>query len=409
MSSGILNTAALNAALVAPSVEGTLTRLMPGGNASMFALTSALSKETALGTEHAFATVTMIFPQLTLSVAALSTDNLLTVTSSVNIIPGQVFLVDTTNERVILDSVVSPTQVRVTRGVGSTAAAIASGVSLWNIGNAYEEGSLRPQALAINPVRISNLTQIFRNTWAITESARATALLAGDNSYARSKQDCMKMHGIAMEQDMIFGAKSNSFRNGQPLRTMDGFISIVSNLAYYPSYMAAANVFTAGATTNWTQLETMLDMVFTQAADPGSTNERLLYVGSNAHKTINNIGRINSQYFMENGQTEYGLQFSTFKTTRGKFTVMEHPLLNTNPTFAKMALAVDLRTMGVAYPQGRETKHKDFNSTTGEGATEAVDNGIDSTGGTLTTEFTLMVRNPPANAVIYNLTAAAVG
>ena len=409
MSSGILNTAALNAALVKPSIEAVMTQLMPSGNASMFALTSAIASETAIGTEHAFSTTTMIFPQMVLSAAAASTDNLLSVTASVNIIPGQAFLVDSTNERVIIDSVVSPTQVRVTRGVGSTAAAISSGVSLWNIGNAYEEGSLRPQALAINPVRISNLTQIFRNTWAITESARATAMLAGDTNVARSKQDCVKMHGIAIEQQLIFGAKSNSFRNGQPLRTMDGFINIVSNLTYYPSYFAAANVYTAGATTNWTQLEAMLDPVFSQAADPGSTYERLLYVGAAARKVINNIGRLNSTYYMETGQTTYGLQYSTFKTTRGQFTVMEHPLLNTNPTFSKMALAVDLKTLGIAYPTGRTTTHKDFNPTNGEGATEAVDNGIDSTGGTLTTECTLIVRNPPANAVIYNLTAAAVG
>jgi hypothetical protein len=409
MSSGILNSAGLVAALTKPSIEQVMTSLMPSGNASMFALTSAMSSETAIGTEHAFSTTTMIFPQMVLSAAAAATDTILSVTASLNIIPGQAFLVDTTQERVIIDSVISPTQVRVTRGVGSTPTVIALGVSLWNVGNAYEEGSLRPQALAINPVRISNLTQIFRNTWAITESARATAMLAGDTNVVRSKQDCIKMHGVSIEQQLLFGAKSNSFRNGQPMRTLDGLISIVSNLAYYPSYFSAANVYTAGATTNWTQLEGMLDPCFSQSSDPGSSYERILYVGAQARKVINNIGRLNSTYYMENGETSYGLQFSTFKTTRGQFTVMEHPLLAVNPSFSKMAIAVDLKTLGIAYLAGRTTTNKDFNPTNGEGATEAVDNGIDSTGGTLTTECTLIVRNPPANAVMYNLTSAAVG
>jgi hypothetical protein len=40
---------------------------------------------------------------------------------------------------------------------------------------------------------------------------------------------------------------------------------------------------------------------------------------------------------------------------------------------------------------------------------DPVDNGIDAVGGTLTTEVTTVVKNPPANAVITNLTAAAVG
>jgi hypothetical protein len=40
---------------------------------------------------------------------------------------------------------------------------------------------------------------------------------------------------------------------------------------------------------------------------------------------------------------------------------------------------------------------------------EANDNGIDAVGGTLTTELTAVVRNPPANAVIFGLTAGAAG
>jgi hypothetical protein len=38
-----------------------------------------------------------------------------------------------------------------------------------------------------------------------------------------------------------------------------------------------------------------------------------------------------------------------------------------------------------------------------------VDNGIDAVGGTLTTEVTCLVKNPPANAQLTNFTAAAAG
>jgi hypothetical protein len=40
---------------------------------------------------------------------------------------------------------------------------------------------------------------------------------------------------------------------------------------------------------------------------------------------------------------------------------------------------------------------------------EANDNGIDAVGGTLTTELTTVIKNPPANAVITNLTSGAAG
>ena len=70
-----------------------------------------------------------------------------------------------------------------------------------------------------------------------------------------------------------------------------------------------------------------------------------------------------------------------------------------------MAVAVDLSTFRTAYLGDRKTQNKEFNSEPGDGD----DNGIDAVGGTLTTEMTCVVKNPPANAVIYNLTAAAQG
>jgi hypothetical protein len=69
-----------------------------------------------------------------------------------------------------------------------------------------------------------------------------------------------------------------------------------------------------------------------------------------------------------------------------------------------MALAVDLSTFRVAYLGGRKTQKAEFNV-----GGDTVDNGIDAVGGTLTSELTCIIKNPPANAQIKNLTAAAAG
>jgi len=84
--------------------------------------------------------------------------------------------------------------------------------------------------------------------------------------------------------------------------------------------------------------------------------------------------------------------------------MIEHPLFNTNSDWGAMAVAVDLSTFNLAYLGNRKTMNREFNM---DG--EAVDNGIDAVGGTLTTEVTCEVKNPPANAVIYGLTAGATG
>ncbi len=406
MSTGMFNTSNFTTDLAKPSFAQMITRLMPNGSAPLFGLTSMLQAETAVAVEHGFFTKTMLFPEMTMSAIALAASGQMFVVSTANILPNMIMQVVSTGENVIVNAVISATEIQVTRGVGTVSAAdTLAADALYQVGNAYEESSVRPNAQNVIPVRITNLTQIFRNTWAISESARATQVIAGDTNVAESKQDCAAFHAADIEKALFFGQKSQGTRNGQPFRTMDGLISIVSNASYYPpSYGGVVNVTTAGATTTWTQLETALDPVFDQATDPKGANERVMFVGGAAKRVLNNIGRLNGTYQLVDGQTNWGLQFSTLTTARGKFRLIEHPLLNTNGSWAKMAIPVDLNTFRLAYLGDRKTQNKEFNM-----SGEPSDNGIDAVGGTLTTECTSVIKNPPANAVVYNLTAAAVG
>lgn len=410
MSTGIFTTGQLTQDLAKKSFAAMITRLMPNGTAPLFGLTSMLASDVALQVEHGFFTKTMLFPQLTATAAGqLSTDTTFTVVSTVNVLPGMIMRVNSTGENVIVNSIISGTQVTVQRAVGSVAAAaVPANAVIYQVGNAFEEASIRPQSLIINPVRITNLTQIFRNTWAISDTVRATQMIAGDTNIAESRQDCAAFHAADIEKALFFGQKSQGTRNSQPFRTMDGLISIVGNLSYYPSYYSAVNVNTALATTNYTQLEGFLDPVFNQATDPKVANERVLFVGGAAKRVINNIGRLNGTYMIVDGQTSYGLQFSTFKTARGTFRMIEHPLFNSNADWAKMAVAVDLSTFRLAYLGDRKTQNKEFNMPD-KSDMDVADNGIDAVGGTLTTEVTCVVKNPPANSIVYNLTAAAAG
>lgn len=407
MSTGIFNSAQITQDLAAKSFAGFITRLMPNGNAPLFGLTAMLSAETALQTEHGFFTKTMLFPQLTLGTGGqTATDTTFTVTSTNNVVPGMLMQVATTGENVLINSILSATQVSVQRAIGNTAAqAIAASINLYQVGTAFEESSLRPNAVSINPVRITNLTQIFRNTWAISDTVRATQVIAGETNIAENRQDCAAFHAADMEKGIFFGQKYSGNKNGQPFRTMDGIISIVSNLAYYPSSYTSANLTVAGGATNYTQFENAFDPCFNQATDPKVANERLMFVGGVAKKVLNNIGRLNGTYYMVDGQTDWGLQFSTLKIARGTFRLMEHPLFNSNVTWGKYAIAIDLSTFNLAYLGDRKTQSKEFNLN----GTDAADNGVDAVGGTLTTEMTTEIRNPPANGLMTGLTAAAVG
>ena len=407
MTVGVFSTAQFTTDLPRKSFAAAFTRLYPNGTSPLFGLTSMLDSETALQIEHGFFTKTMVFPQLTLSAAGqLAGDTIFTVTSTVNVLPNMVLRVDSTGENVLINAVLSPTQVSVQRGLGGVAAqAIAAAINLYQVGSAFEEGSMRPNSLAINPVRVTNLTQIFRNTWAITDSARATLTIAGDTNIAENRQDCAAFHAADIEKALFFGQKYQGVRNGQPFHMMDGIYSIVSNLGNYPTSYSDANVTQAGGTTNYTQFEAAFDPCFNQATDPKYANERVLFVGGTAKKVINNIGRLNGTYMMVDGATSWGLQFSTIKIARGTFRIIEHPLFNTNASWSKLAVAVDLNTFRLAYLGDRKTQNKEFGLNGGDIA----DNGLDAVGGTLTTEVTAVIRNPPAFGIMTNLTAAAAG
>ncbi len=406
MTIGILNTSQFARNQAKPSFGSMILRMFPNGQSPLFGLTSMLTDETATAVEHGYWTKTMIFPQVTIGSGGQSaSDNIFTATSTNNIIPGMVLRVEATGENVLVNAIISTTQLSVQRGIGTTTpAAISAAANLYQIGSAHEESSLRPQAMSLQSAYISNYTQIFRNTWAVSGSAAATQMAVGDSNPAENRQDCAAFHAADIEKALFFSQKYQGVRNGQPFHTMDGVYSVVSNIRYYPASYSSPNVTAAGATTNYTQLEAALDPCFNQCTDPKVANERVLFVGGTAKKVLNSIGRLNGTYQLVDGQTSFGLQFSTLKIARGTFQIIEHPLFNTNTHWSKMAVALDLSTFRLAYLNGRKTLPSDFNNTT-----NAAENGVDAIGGSLLTELTCLLKNPPANAIITNLTAAAAG
>jgi hypothetical protein len=400
MAVGLLTSASAPTNLNALSFAQAITRLMPNGTAPLFGLTSLLKDETAANIEHGYFSKTMIFPSATLSAAvADGAATTFTVASNTDIVPGDLLMAESTQEIVLVTAVPTSTTLTVTRGVGTVAAAaIGNTVALRTVGNAFEEGSVRPSAVAIIAQRYVNNTQIFRNSWAVTKTAAAIPQIAGTGYVSESKQDCAALHAMAIEKALFWGQKFMGTRNGQPFHTMEGII---------PRIVAAApgNITTLGSTTNWTQLEAALDPMLQTVTDPKGGNIRTMFVGGVARRVIHNIARLNATYQITTAETAWGLQIDTIRTPRGVFEMIEHPLFNAYgnaSAWAKMAVVADLNAFSMAYL--RKTSDAAYNAS---GA--LVDNGVDAEGGTLTTELTCTIKNPSAFGVLYNFTAAAAG
>lgn len=166
MSTGLLTSASAPADLNNLSFSQMITRLMPNGTAPLFGLTSLLKDESASDIEHGYFSKTMTFPSLQLNGAIANGVNAAFVVDTVgDTVVGDMFLVASTQEVLLVDAVISGTNITVRRGVGTVAAAaIADDVILYHIGNAFEEGSVESTAVSIQAVRHSNNTQIFRNS-----------------------------------------------------------------------------------------------------------------------------------------------------------------------------------------------------------------------------------------------------
>lgn len=399
MAIGLLSSAYAPQNLNALSFAQAITRLMPNGTAPLFGLTSLLKDETASNIEHGYFSKTMIFPFVTSSATALAGDTSITVAAYDNIVPGDLLMNERTSEIVLVTALTSGTVLAITRAVGTVAAAAVNSGDVWRtVGNAFEEGSVRPSAVAIIAERYVNNTQIFRNSWAVTKTAAAIPQIAGAGYVSESKQDCAALHAMAIEKALFFGQKFMGTKNGQPFHTMEGIIPRVNAAA-------AGNVTTLGATTNWTQFEAALDKTLATVTDPKGGNIRTMFVGGTARRVIHNIARLNSTYQITTNETAWGLQIDTIRTPRGTFEMIEHPLFNAYgaaSTWAKMAVICDLNAFSLAYL--RKTSDAGYNA-----AGALVDNGVDAEGGTLTTELTCTIKNPAAFGVLYNFNAAAAG
>ena len=398
--SGMVMTTSTNAAQKKPSFAPQLTRKQPHGVAPIFLLLSKLGTGTAAQVKHGYWSETVPFISLSVTTAADAGDTTLVVADSSQCAVGQVFQNPATLENVLVTGITDATHVAVTRGFGVTAAAaIALNQSLYMIGTAFEEASTLPTSQRMQQDYIDNYTQIFRSAWSISGTAMSEQFWeeAGGNPISKDKTDAAMFHLMDIERAILFGQKYMGTRNGKPIHTMDGIVSMLKQ-------QAPANVTAAGGTTNYTQLEAALDPCFNTVV-AGTPNERIVCTGAKGLKVVNSIGRLSGQYQLLQDQSMFGLRFQSFQTTRGTFHLLEHPMFNSNPDWSAYLLALDLTQLRVMYLANRKSLHKYWGAQ-GELHT---DNGIDAQGGVFTSELTLESRNPSSCALITGLTAGAAG
>lgn len=190
------------------------------------------------------------------------------------------------------------------------------------IGSAHAEGAIIGQAIAYDPYRQKNFTQIFRNALEITRTAEKTHLRTGE-AYKEAKREALELHSIEMEKAFLFGVPSeNKGANGKPLRTTGGIIwSIKQNNGLVENFVG-----------DWEKdgLD-WLDEILMRLFRWGET-DKLAFVGDAALLGINRLARKYGTWNYTPQTRAFGINIVELITPFGQITMKTHPLFSHEPT-----------------------------------------------------------------------------
>lgn len=393
---GVFNTTMNPAELNARSFSDTILRLFPNGSAPLFALASKAGKKTAKSTTHGYFSKTMTFVTTTSTSGDTDSATTLTVGTTVGMTANMVLHNVRTRENVRVVSVTNSTQIVVTRAFGRVvAAAMLTADKILQVGTAFEEGSLRPASRQLATTYIANYTQIFRNAWGLTDTARASLAEIGYSNVAESRKDCALFHSVDMESAILFGQPKMDTTTTQPTHSTQGIIDAIYQYA-------PGNVNAAGSTTKYSQLVALVEEFFNYSTDIGNNGERIGFCDRLALKVLTDVGRLSGQIQIMQSETGFGMKYTSFKFYQGTINLLQHPLMNgLDPTGGNM-LVVDLAAVKLAYMAGRDAVPEEY----GVGG-KAVELGTDGVGGSLTSEFAVELINPYACGYVTGLTAGS--
>ena len=231
------------------------------------------------------------------------------------------------------------------------------------IGNINAEGAAMPDAIAHDPTKWYNYTQIFRTTLEMTRTAMQTRLRTGEQ-YKEAKRECLELHSIEMEKAFLFSVPSERFgENGKKERTTLGIIPAIRG-----GYTGEGG--TAGTVSNyvtdtsfsgqtWLQggeewLDTELEIIFRY----GST-EKLAFAGSGTVLSINKLVK-NSGNFDFTATTEsYGIKVLKWVTAFGTINIMTHPLFSYETTTRYSMVVFEPKDIKFRYIQDTMYKSDD--------------------------------------------------
>ena len=215
------------------------------------------------------------------------------------------------------------------------------------VGNINAEGAEMPDAIALNPTKVYNLTQIFRTPLSMTRTALETSLRTPEQRMT-AKAEALEMHSIEMELAYWWGIMTEGIgSNGKPKRTTRGIINFIRTYAAANCNDYTLNTDYSGQTwaaggENW--FKEMLEQIFRY----GST-EKMAFVGSGVLLAIDALAMAGSQLSIVPGAKTYGMEIREWRTPFGTIFMKTHPLFSHDATTRYMMVLLEPKELSTKY------------------------------------------------------------
>jgi hypothetical protein len=352
--------------------SSAILQIDPTGTALVLAMTSGMPKEGAQDTIfHWFEDSHQAGRSTTASGGTTTT---VVVGDGSQYVPNQILLVEETGE-LIMPTAIAGNSLTVIRGLGgTTVTSIDNTMHVQSVGNAHEEGSAMPTAITQQGAPRFNFTQIFRNSWAITGTAKAVKFNTGSR-VAKNKKDCALYHAEDIERAIIFGRKHVTTINGKPFRMTDG---IQAQIRQYGGLVEAVTDGTTAGNYSWLLFDDYLRRLFSKNIK-GQPNERLAIGGNLWLAALTQMARLDGNYQVFQGESVLGMKVTSITNAFGTLKLLSHPLFNENPTWNKDLMLI--HPGGMKKRVLRDTFEDNFDANGNHIA------GIDADEGVMTTEM----------------------
>lgn len=306
--------------------------------------------------------------------------------------PNSILLVEETGEHIFVVSVASNTMTVVRGLAGTSIVSIDNTMHVQKIGNAFEESSSMPTAVTQQGTQRFNFTQIYRNGWAISGTAKAVKFLTG-SKLAYNKSMCATYHAEDVERSFIWGKKALTTLNSKQFRLTDG---ILTQIETYGGDVRTANT---GGTGNISRgaLEDWMQSIFSYNVKD-SPNERVAFCGNKALAVVNRMAFLDGTYQFSQSETKLGIKITEVLTPFGTLKLMTHTMMNENPVWTKEIYAlhpgaIKKRVLRPTFPENYDKS--------GSGVA-----GKDADEGAITSEMGIQVGAAKTMGIYRNLTTA---